>query len=200
MGTRTARATVMSGKDFEVREYPIVDPAPGTVLVRQELGGICGTDLHNWEFQHINHDIILGHENVGVIETLGEGVETDYLGNPVKVGDRIVLSPSGGLGFSPAEEAPYLRGGFSEYIYLSNPSTNMFLKTDLPPEIAVLAEPAACAAHCMSRGKIEFGGHGCNSRNRSHRSSCALIGQESLVLVDLSSSVVPPEGLKWRKG
>ena len=38
MGTRTARATVMSGKDFEIREYPIVDPAPGTVLVRQELG------------------------------------------------------------------------------------------------------------------------------------------------------------------
>ena len=73
MGTRTARATVMSGKNFEVREYPIVDPEPGTVLVRQELGGICGTDLHNWEFQHIKHDIILGHENVGVIDTLGEG-------------------------------------------------------------------------------------------------------------------------------
>ena len=157
MGTRTARATVMSGKNFEIREYPIVDPEPGTVLVRQELGGICGTDLHNWEFQRINHDIILGHENVGVIETLGEGVETDYLGNPVKVGDRVALSPSGGLGFSPSEEAPYLRGGFSEYIYLSNPSTNMFLKTDLPPEIAVLAEPASCAAHCISRGKIEFG-------------------------------------------
>ena len=45
MATRTARATVMSGKNFEVREYPIVDPAPGTVLVRQELGGICGTIL-----------------------------------------------------------------------------------------------------------------------------------------------------------
>ena len=157
MGTRTARATVMSGKNFEIREYPIVDPEPGTVLVRQELGGICGTDLHNWEFQRINHDIILGHENVGVIDTLGEDVDTDYLGNPVKVGDRVVLSPSGGLGFSPSEEAPYLRGGFSEYIYLSNPSTNMFLKTDLPPEIAVLAEPASCAAHCVSRGKIEFG-------------------------------------------
>ena len=28
MGTRTARATVMSGKNFEVREYPIVDSCP----------------------------------------------------------------------------------------------------------------------------------------------------------------------------
>ena len=71
METRTARATVMSGRKFEIREYHVADPAPGTVLVRQELGGICGTDLHNWEFQRIGHDTILGHENVGVIDALG---------------------------------------------------------------------------------------------------------------------------------
>lgn len=154
---RTARATVMVGQNFEVREYPIPQPEPGTLLLKQELGGICGTDLHNWEHQHIKHDIILGHENVGIIETLGEGVETDDLGNPVKVGDRVALSPSGGYGFGQAEEAPYLKGGFAEYIYVSNPTTKVFIKTDLPPEIAVLAEPSACAAHCVSRAKIEFG-------------------------------------------
>ncbi|MCZ6677520.1 MAG: alcohol dehydrogenase catalytic domain-containing protein [Candidatus Poribacteria bacterium] len=123
--SRTGRATVMTGKDFEVREYPIPEIEPGTVLLRQELGGICGTDLHNWEFQRIEHDIILGHENVGIIDTLGAGVETDYLGNPVKAGDRVVLSPSGGYGFSPSEEQPYLRGGFAEYI-LWNPKS-MFI-------------------------------------------------------------------------
>jgi L-iditol 2-dehydrogenase len=154
---RTGRATVMVGKEFEIREYPVADPEPGTLILRQELGGICGTDLHNWEHQRINHDIILGHENVGIIDTLGEGVDTDYLGNPVKVGDRVALSPSGGYGFQPSEEAPYLRGGFAEYIYVSNPQSKMFLKTSLPPEIAVLSEPAACAAHCVSRGRIEFG-------------------------------------------
>ena len=157
METRTARATVMSGRKFEIREYPVADPAPGTVLVRQELGGICGTDLHNWEFQRIGHDTILGHENVGVIDALGDGVDKDSLGNPVEVGDRIAVSPEGGIGFSPSEEEPYLRGGFSEFIYLSNPAEIMFIKTDLPPEIAVLAEPASCAAHCVSRGGIDFG-------------------------------------------
>ena len=199
MATRTSRATVMSGKDFEIREYPIVDPAPGTVLVRQELGGICGTDLHNWEFQRIDHDIILGHENVGVIETLGEGVEMDYLGNPVKEGDRIALSPSGGLGFSPSEEAPYLRGGFSEYIYLSNPATNMFIKTDLPPEIAVLAEPASCAAHCVSRGKIEFGDT-VVIQGTGPIGLLALNWARVSGLVGLLLSVDLQEGLRWQKG
>lgn len=152
----TARATVMTGKNFELREYPIPQPEPGTVLLRQELCGICGTDLHNWEYQRMDFDVILGHENVGIIDTLGSGVETDYVGKPIKVGDRVALSPKSGYGFSPAEEQPHLRGGFSEYIYLSNPET-MFLKTVLAPEIAVLTEPAACAAHCVSRGKIQLG-------------------------------------------
>ena len=153
---RTGRATVMVGERFEIREYPVPDPEPGTVLLRQELGGICGTDLHNWEFQRMEFDVIPGHENVGVIDSLGEGAETDSLGNPVEVGDRVVLSPAAGYGFSPSEEQPYLRGGFAEYIYLWDPET-LFIKTDLPAEIAVLSEPASCAAHCVSRGKIQFG-------------------------------------------
>ena len=146
----------MKGEEFEIREYPVPDPEPETVLLRQELGGICGTDLHNWEHQRIDYDIILGHENVGIIDKLGAGVETDAIGNPVKEGDRVALSPKGGYGFSRAEEAPYLRGGFAEYIYVSIPDS-VFIKTDMPAEIAVLSEPASCAAHCISRGKIEFG-------------------------------------------
>ena len=35
---RTGRATVMVGERFEIREYPVPDPEPGTVLLRQETG------------------------------------------------------------------------------------------------------------------------------------------------------------------
>ena len=45
--TRTGRAVVMVGKEFVIREYEVPEPAPGTLLLRQELAGICGTDLHN---------------------------------------------------------------------------------------------------------------------------------------------------------
>ena len=153
---RTGRASVMSGKDFEIREYPVPEVEPGRVLMKQELGGICGTDLHNWQFQRLGYEVILGHENVGTLDTLGAGVDQDTLGNPVKVGDRVVVSPSRGIGWKPAEEAPHLKGGFGQYIYVWDPAT-MFIKTDLPSEIAVLTEPSACSYHCVTRARIRLG-------------------------------------------
>ena len=40
-----AAALVEPGK-YELREYPLPEPAPGCVLVKMELSGICGTDKH----------------------------------------------------------------------------------------------------------------------------------------------------------
>lgn len=156
---RTARASVMVGERFEIREYPIPQPEPGTMVLRQELCGICGTDLHNWEYQRLGGEIVMGHESVGIIDTLGEGVETDYVGNPIAPGDRVILVPGtnmGAYGFLQAEEQPYLRGGFAEYIYLWNPNT-IVLKTALPPEIAVIAEPFTIGVHSVMRSGLKFG-------------------------------------------
>src|SRR5438067_13264827 len=156
---RTGRAVVMVGKDFQVREYEVPDPAPGTLLLRQELSGICGTDLHNWEYQRLTGDILLGHENVGIVEKLGAGVEKDYLGQPIKVGDRIALAPgndAGPYGFQLADEAPHFRGGFADYIYLAQPGT-CFIKTPLPAEAAVLCEPFQVGVHGVMRSQLKFG-------------------------------------------
>ena len=152
----TARASVMTGREFEIREYPVPEVEPGRVLVKQELGGICGTDLHNWQFQRLGFDVILGHENVGTLEALGAGVSEDAAGNPVRAGDRVVVSPHLGVGFQPTDRVPPLRGGFGQYLYLWD-SRNVFLKTDLPAAIAVLTEPSACAYHCVSRARIQLG-------------------------------------------
>ena len=166
---RTARASVMTGKEFEIREYAVPEVEPGRVLVKQELGGICGTDLHNWQFQRLGFDdVVLGHENVGRLDALGSGVNEDAAGNPVQVGDRVVVSPHLGVGFQPIDRVPPLRGGFSQYIYLWNP-TNVFLKTDLPPEIAVLTEPSACSYHCVSRARIPARRHGGDPGHRTDR-------------------------------
>ena len=172
---RTARASVMAGKEFEIREYPVPEPEPGKVLVKQELGGICGTDLHNWQFQRLGYDVILGHENVGTLDALGDGVSEDALGNPVQVGDRVVVSPHLGVGFQPIDRAPGLRAGFGQYIYLWNP-TNVFLKTDLPPEIAVLTEPSACSYHCVSRAGIQLGDTGGDPGHRTDRAAGDRLG------------------------
>src|SRR5215510_14698154 len=116
----TGRAVVMVGKQFEMREYAVPNSAPGTMLLRQELAGICGTDVHNWEYQRLKGDILLGHENVGIVERLGAGVTTDHLGRRLEEGDRVVFppgNPNGSYGFVTAEGPPPFRGGFADYIY-----------------------------------------------------------------------------------
>jgi threonine dehydrogenase-like Zn-dependent dehydrogenase len=149
----------MVGKDFVVREYPVPEPAPGTILLRQELAGICGTDLHNWEYSRLDGEILLGHENVGIVDRLGDGVETDYLGQPLKPGDRVVFAPgtpTGAYGFFQADAAPNFRGGFAEYIYLAQPETCV-VKTTLPAKAAVLSEPFQVGVHGVIRSKLTFG-------------------------------------------
>jgi threonine dehydrogenase-like Zn-dependent dehydrogenase len=153
---RTGKAVVTFGQAFEVRECPVPDPEPGALLLKQELAGICGTDLHNWQ-NSFKKDVILGHENVGLIDSLGKGVTHDYVGNPVKEGDRVIFAPgTGGYGAYGFMPPPDLHGGFAEYIYLSLKNT-LFIKTEAPPEVAVLTEPFTVGVHAVMRGKVEIG-------------------------------------------
>src|SRR6201997_5099536 len=97
-----AAALVQPGK-YELREYPMPDPAPGCVLVKMELSGICVPDKHTTqgyttqyagagEGKQIRFPIIQGHENVGTIAAIGgDGQYDDFEGIPLKVGDRVVV-------------------------------------------------------------------------------------------------------------
>lgn len=76
-------------RKVEVKEFEIPDPAKGQVLMRVIKSNICGSDVHMWEGKHIFKNHVLGHEMVGRIVTLGEGVTTDYAGREVREGDRI---------------------------------------------------------------------------------------------------------------
>ncbi len=71
---------------LELRRVPVPTPGPGQVLVRVHACGVCHTDLHavhgDWPDKP-SLPRIPGHEAVGEIVQLGEGV--DYL----SVGDRV---------------------------------------------------------------------------------------------------------------
>lgn len=153
------RVVVTHGQAFEVREYDVPDPGPDDVLLKQELGGICGTDLHNWQ-NGIAAPTVMGHENTGIIAKLGKNVKTDYVGTPIKEGDRIVLvpgTPNGAYGFvTGPEKSPHFTGGFADYIHLSIPDT-CYLKTSAPPEIAVLTEPFTIGIHAVLRSQMNLG-------------------------------------------
>jgi len=165
--------------EFVIQEYPLPEPVPGTLLLRQELAGICGTDAHIWAGygDPALFPIVLGHENVGIIEALGEGVGTDFFGNPVQVGDRVAVKPGvscnacyfclvlgsptrcpnkrGAYGFNPPGTSPF-NGGFAQYLSLDIPGT-FFFKTEMEPERAVLLEPFTVALHGADRSKIRLG-------------------------------------------
>ncbi|HSX78771.1 MAG TPA: alcohol dehydrogenase catalytic domain-containing protein, partial [Candidatus Saccharimonadia bacterium] len=163
---------------FHIEEFRVPDPAPGTVLLRQELAGCCATDAHTYLGQWpADFPVILGHENVGIVEAIGPGGALDFLGREVRVGDRVIARTGCcgtcyecrvahqprrcrnlrvRYGFSRAQDAP-LSGGYGQYLYLSTPQTTFMLKIDARPSIAALHEPLGVAAHAVRRAQPQLG-------------------------------------------
>ena len=48
---KTGLAAVMPGigKEFEIREYPVVDPWPGSIRIKISIANVCGSDIHTWQ-------------------------------------------------------------------------------------------------------------------------------------------------------
>jgi S-(hydroxymethyl)glutathione dehydrogenase/alcohol dehydrogenase len=72
---------------LETVELDLEAPRAGEVLVRMAAVGVCGSDLHvvRGEWRRPT-PMVLGHEGAGVVEAVGDGVET------LAPGDRVVIS------------------------------------------------------------------------------------------------------------
>src|SRR6202167_2992570 len=111
-------ATLVDPGRYEIREYPLPEPAPGSVLVKMELSGICGTDKHTFQgyttqygSRELEFPIIQGHENVGTIAAIGgDGKYEDFEGIPLQVGDRVVVGANVACG-----DCYYCRHDFPYY-------------------------------------------------------------------------------------
>jgi alcohol dehydrogenase len=81
------KATVFHGpNDIRVEEVPRPSVGVGEAVIRITLTTICGTDLHILRGEYaVKPGLVIGHEPVGVIEELGEGV------NGYKIGDRVLI-------------------------------------------------------------------------------------------------------------
>lgn len=64
------------GEALWFEQLPDRGPGPGEVRVRIAACGVCRTDLHvlDGDLPHIKYPIIPGHEIVGRVEALGEGI------------------------------------------------------------------------------------------------------------------------------
>jgi threonine dehydrogenase-like Zn-dependent dehydrogenase len=76
-------------KSVSIVDRPMPKAGPGEAVVKIALCGICGTDLHIYFEGMLPPPFVPGHENVGTIVELGEGVEE------FAVGDRVVAGPPG---------------------------------------------------------------------------------------------------------
>ncbi len=142
---------------LSVEEVPTPTPGPGEALARVTLCAICGSDLHRFKHGLMAPGVVMGHEWVGTIVKLGEGV------TGLAVGDRVVRG-FGGMARDPrfsAREKGFtldtrIPGGYAEFAAL--PAT-MFLRPPegLSDEVATLAEPLAVAVHAVRLSSVKLG-------------------------------------------
>jgi 2-desacetyl-2-hydroxyethyl bacteriochlorophyllide A dehydrogenase len=83
-------AAVLHGpRDLRVEATPTPSPGPGEVVVGVDMAGLCGTDYRIWTGERpVRYPRVLGHEFVGRVEALGEGVDR------VTAGDTVVIEPN----------------------------------------------------------------------------------------------------------
>lgn len=85
---KTMKAAVVRelGRPLVIEDMPVPEVGPGQILMKVEACGVCHTDLHaasgDWPVKP-TLPFIPGHEGVGFVAAVGQGV------NAVKEGDRI---------------------------------------------------------------------------------------------------------------
>lgn len=134
------------------------DPAPGEVLVKVRKTGICGTDLHIWNWDEWARGAIavpttVGHEFVGEIVELGRDVTHLSCGQRVSGEGHVVCmhgraARAGRPHHSAQMEAIgiTLPGAFAEYLVL--PAANAVPLPDaIPDDIAAILDPLGNAVH-----------------------------------------------------
>jgi threonine dehydrogenase-like Zn-dependent dehydrogenase len=163
-------ATLVEPGRYELREFPLPEPAPGCVLVKMQVSGICGTDKHTYQGfttqygeRKLEFPLIQGHENVGTVAAIGgDGKYLDFEGVPLRIGDRVVVGANVACGYCyycrhdfpycccenaldygnllSAKNPPHLFGGWSQFLYVIPGSFLVKVPDDLPSEVAVLTE------------------------------------------------------------
>jgi threonine dehydrogenase-like Zn-dependent dehydrogenase len=169
------------GSRMRDKMYNKPELTPGQILLRLEVSGVCGSDVHQWQGKdpRVPLPLILGHEGVGRVEAIG-GVAFDVNGYRIAEGDRLAFNrgvscmrcavclvhrkPSlcphrwvYGITRSCQDE-PHLFGCYASHVLLTEHVQSVVLPEELPPEVAVAAScSGATCAHCFEEARPEVG-------------------------------------------
>ncbi len=144
----------------EFRRLPMPEAGAGELLIRVDAATTCGTDVK--VYRRGGHPTMLalpspfGHEVTGTVVRAGAG-------SACTEGDAVVVANSASCGeCTPCRHKRenlcrnlvYLNGAFADYLLI--PETvakrSVHARPDgLEPVVAAMAEPLACAVHCLER-------------------------------------------------
>ncbi len=147
-----------AGKGLELVTRPVPHPGAGEVLIKIHKTAICGTDVHiynwdPWSQKNIVPPIIIGHEYVGEIAQLGQGVTAYHVGQKVSGEGHIVCGhcrncrAGNGQWCRLAKGVGVNRdGAFAEYLCI--PATNVIpISDDIPEDIVSFFDAFGNATH-----------------------------------------------------
>jgi alcohol dehydrogenase len=93
MDTKMKATVFHAPGNIRLEEVPRLHAGDGEAVIRITLTTICGTDLHILRGEYaVKPSLVIGHEPVGVIEELGEGVTGYNIGDRALVG---AITPCG---------------------------------------------------------------------------------------------------------
>src|SRR5947209_11931965 len=151
--------------DIRIVEQPTPEIGPGELLIQMHACGLCASDVMEW-YMKPRAPLYPGHEPVGTIASLGEGVEQFSVGQRVFMHHHVPcmvchFCQRGSFSQCATFRATRLYpGGLAEYIRV--PSLNVQLDVlplpdDLSFEAATLIEPLACCIRGIQRAAISPG-------------------------------------------
>lgn len=141
-----------------LQQTPIPDIADDDVLIKINKTGICGTDIHIWNWDDwaaktVPVPLIVGHEFVGEIVAMGSAVSGLFEGQRVSgeghlVSNRSRQSRSGKFHLDPATRGIGVHepGAFAQYLKL--PAFNVVpLPDEISDDIGAILDPLGNAVH-----------------------------------------------------
>ncbi len=83
-----AAVVTQFGRPLVIEDRPIPEPGPGQITVQMEASGLCHTDIHaahgDWPVKPLP-PFVPGHEGVGLVQAVGDGVTRLHIGDRVAV-------------------------------------------------------------------------------------------------------------------
>jgi (R,R)-butanediol dehydrogenase / meso-butanediol dehydrogenase / diacetyl reductase len=148
----------------ERREVP--EPGPGEVRVRVAVCGVCGTDASEVFHGPVQSrpPVVLGHEYVGTVDALGDGVTDLAVGATVVCGAGVscgeckpCLAGRTNLCRSYRTSGLQFDGGLAEFVTVPASVLLDVTDTGLPVDTLALAQPLAIAVHAVRRSGLRAG-------------------------------------------